>query len=369
MKQHKILVIDDQPDNLKIIVDYLKDSGTDYTILKAPNGKIACKIAEKKMPDLIITDWEMPEMNGIETINYLKGNEKTKDIPIIMASGVMTLSKNLKMALEAGAVDYIKKPIDKTELIARVHSMLKLADSYKEIKLLNATKDKFFSIISHDLRSPFHAIMGISGILVKKFGRDDLKEHKRLLDVLNDEIKNTYQLVENLLLWSTTQRELIQLLPKKENLYLFISESLTLLRPLAMNKSIILTNKAPADFEVFADGQMLAVVLRNLISNAIKFTPNGGEVSISACVKTSEDRKNYAEVRIKDSGIGIQPEIQSKIFTIDGNISTKGTDNEVGTGLGLILCKEFIEKHNGEIGVESEVGKGATFWFTIPLNN
>jgi two-component system sensor histidine kinase/response regulator len=366
MKQHKILVIDDQPDNLKIIVDYLKESGTNYTILKAPNGKIACKIAEKKMPDLIITDWEMPEMDGIETIKYLKSKAETKDIPIIMASGVMTQSKNLKMALEAGAVDYIRKPVDKTELIARVHSMLKLADSYKEIKLLNATKDKFFSIISHDLRSPFHAIMGISGILVKKFDRDDLKEHKRLLDVLNDEIKNTYQLVENLLLWSTTQRELIKLIPKKENLYLFINKTLTLLRPFAMNKSILLTNKAPEDFEVFADAQMLAIVLRNLISNAIKFTPNGGEVSISACIKTSEDNKSSFEVRVKDSGIGIRPEIQSKIFTIDGNISTKGTENEVGTGLGLILCKEFIEKHNGKIGVESEIGKGLLFGLHFP---
>ncbi len=368
MKKHKILVIDDQPDNLKIIVDYLKESGTDYNILKAPNGKIACKIAKKKMPDLIITDWEMPEMNGIETINYLKTNDKTKDIPIIMASGVMIRSKNLKMALEAGAVDYIKKPIDKTELIARVHSMLKLADSYKEIKLLNATKDKFFSIISHDLRSPFNAILGISGLLVKKFDRDDLIEHKRLLDVLNDEIKNTYKLVENLLLWSTTQRELIQFVPKMENLRTYTNEAVSLLRPVAMDKSIDLMNNVSEHFEIFADGQMLAIVLRNLISNAIKFTANDGEVSISACVKTNEDTE-YAEVRIKDSGIGIKPEIQSKIFTIDGNISTKGTDNEVGTGLGLILCKEFIEKHKGEIGVESEVGKGATFWFTLPINS
>ena len=238
MKQHTILVIDDQPDNLKIIVDYLKESGVDYTILKAPNGKIACKIAEKKIPDLIITDWEMPEMDGIETIKCLQGNKDTRDIPVIMASGVMTLPKNLKTALEAGAVDYIKKPVDKTELIARVNSMLKLADSYKEIKLLNATKDKFFSIIAHDLRSPFNAMLGFSDLLVKKYDKYSSIEQKNHLDVLNKEIRNTHKLVENLLLWARTQRKNIKFNPQEESLYEIVNENIRFLDQIALNKSI-----------------------------------------------------------------------------------------------------------------------------------
>jgi len=368
MKQ-TILVIDDQPDNLKIIVDYLKESDVVYTILKAPNGKIACEIAEKKIPDLIITDWEMPEMDGIETIKCLKSKDKTKDIPIIMASGVMTQPKNLKTALEAGAVDYIKKPVDKTELIARVHSMLKLADSYKEIKLLNATKDKFFSIIAHDLRSPFNSMLGFSRLLETKYDIYEAKEYKKLFGVLSKEISNAYELVENLLLWSTAQRKKIKFEPKQENLHSIISEVIEQLLQSASSKLITVEYEIPENLVIFADRDMLSTVIRNLVSNAIKFTPKSGKISILAKVNADENQTKFVQVVFKDNGIGIDEDIHANIFSFDSNASTLGTENEKGTGLGLILCKEFIEKHDGKIGVESEVGKGTTFWFNIPLKN
>ena len=368
MKQHTILVIDDQPDNLKIIVDYLKESGVDYTILKAPNGKIACKIAEKKIPDLIITDWEMPEMDGIETIKCLQGNKDTRDIPVIMASGVMTLPKNLKTALEAGAVDYIKKPVDKTELIARVNSMLKLADSYKEIKLLNATKDKFFSIIAHDLRSPFNAMLGFSDLLVKKYDKYSSIEQKNHLDVLNKEIRNTHKLVENLLLWARTQRKNIKFNPQEESLYEIVNENIRFLDQIALNKSISVKTDIAEKVVVFADKDMLHTIMRNLISNAIKFTPKNGEIIVSANAKTTDSNQDVIEVKVKDNGIGISDDEQTKLFSIADNISTKGTDDERGSGLGLILCKEFVENHGGEIGLESELGQGTTFWFCLPMH-
>ena len=367
MKSYSILIVDDNPDNLETIVDFLQDSELDITILKAPNGKIACKLAEKKLPDLIITDWEMPEMNGIETIECLKSRKSTKDIPVIMSTGVMTETKHLKTALDAGAVDYIRKPIEKIELIARVNSMLKLAESYKKNKLLNATKDKFFSIIAHDLRSPFNSILGFSDILLNNFENYKVPEQKKFLGIMNKEIRRTYKLLKNLLLWSQSQRGTIDFHPEKVNLFLLCRETIELLRSTAANKAIFLINQIPEDIYVMADKNMLLTILRNLISNAIKFTPKEGKITIKADLNSNENKQNWIQVSVKDSGIGIVKEKISQLFDISENISTKGTDGEAGTGLGLILCKEFIEKHGGKICVESEVGKGSSFMFTLPL--
>ncbi|NJO87986.1 MAG: response regulator [Chloroflexia bacterium] len=149
MKQYSILIVDDMPENLDIVIDFLKESGLNFKILKAPNGKIACDIAEKKMPNLIITDWDMPVMNGVEAIKWLKNNEVTKDIPVIVMSGAMIQPVDVKTALEFGAVDYIRKPVDKIELIARVNSMLNLFESTNKIKLLyeelRATNEQLYS--------------------------------------------------------------------------------------------------------------------------------------------------------------------------------------------------------------------------------
>lgn len=365
MKHYSILVVDDRPDNLKIIVDYLKESELSLTILKAPNGKIACRIAEKKLPDLIITDWEMPEMNGIETIKYLKSRESTKDIPVIVATGAMTLTENLKTAMEAGAVDYIRKPIDKTELTARVNSMLKLAESFKEIKLLNATKDKFFSIIAHDLSAPLGSFLGLTELLYKKYNTFNEERRKNAIKILHESSKTIFNLLENLLTWSASQRNKITYKPERFSINQIISENISLLENYANEKEISIITDCKKEIHVFADKNMILTVLRNLISNAVKFTPKKGKITI---VSRQIDEKTV-QICVTDTGIGISKENILKLFSIEQVFTTKGTEKETGTGLGLILCKEFVEKNKGKISVETELGKGTNFYVELPTQH
>ncbi len=365
MDKYSVLIVDDSPVNLVTISNYLKKSEFLFTLYKAPNGKVACMLAEEKLPDLIIMDWEMPEMNGIEATKYLKSLESTKDIPVIMATGVMTSPKHLKTALEAGAVDYIRKPIDKTELTARVYSILKLAESYKKIKLLNATKDKFFSIVAHDLKNPLHALMGLSDLLLKNHASYDDQKREIFIKSINDSSTKTYKLLKNLLTWANSQSGNIDFSPEKINVKKLIDEIISLLIETSAGKNINMLNSAEKDTFVFADRNMLELIFRNLVTNAIKFTPKGGEISLKSRLISDEFNQEYVEITVKDSGVGISPEIQTKLFNITENNSTLGTEKETGTVLGLLLCKDFIEKHNGEIWVESEVDKGSKFIFTI----
>ena len=243
-----------------------------------------------------------------------------------------------------------------------------MKESEAKLQESNKTKDKFFSIIAHDLKSPFNAMLGFSNLLVKNHAKYDEHKRKRFLEIINRDIQNTYNLLENLLLWSHSQRGAIAFNPFTENLYLLYLETYELLYRSAKNKSIKLINKIPENINVFADKSMILTVLRNLISNAIKFTPEGGTVQIG--VKTRhvvETRHSLSltEIYVKDNGVGIPKESIEQLFEISENVSTSGTDGEKGTGLGLIICKEFVEEHGGAIWVESEEDKGSTFIFTL----
>ncbi len=365
-----ILIVDDQPKNLQIISDYLKESDNFCKIMKAPNGKIALKLVEKKTPDLIITDWEMPVMDGIEFIKQLRKNIITVNIPVIMCTGVMLTSKNLQTALKAGASDFIRKPIDKIELTARTNSMLqlgasqqKLLEQNKTLSVLNATKDKFFSIISHDLKSSFYAILGFSDILLEKHKKYDDEERENMINLVNISANSAFKLLENLLTWSGSQSGAIKYLPEKLGIKTLLFETLSNLQVLANKKNIQILDAILENELIFADKNMIATVFRNLISNAIKFTSNGGSIIISSKKQIDSD---FIEISVKDNGVGVPKGIIGELFRIDKNTSTQGTENETGTGLGLILCKEFIEKHGGKIWVESKESEGSTFHFTIP---
>ncbi|MHC9538262.1 MAG: PAS domain S-box protein [Vulcanimicrobiota bacterium] len=229
-----------------------------------------------------------------------------------------------------------------------------------ELKELNATKDRFFSIIAHDLRSPFQGILGLSRLLLEDINdldRDNIVEH---VEMIHNSAKSSFLLLENLLEWSMMQMGKIKFKPENLVFNDVLNEILNLVSGQAQNKNIAIKHYSDVATLV-ADRNMLASIIRNLLSNAIKFTPPSGTVTIKA-----QDRKDHIEISITDTGTGMSKEQLKKLFKISETVTEVGTEGEKGSGLGLMLCKEFVEKHGGALTIESEKGKGSSIAFTIP---
>jgi signal transduction histidine kinase len=367
-KNATILLIDDVPDNLKLLGEMLLNEG--YNIRLVSTGEQALKVAANDIPDLILLDIMMPNMDGYEVFMQLKKNADLKDIPVIFISALND-TENIVKALQAGGMDYITKPFQAEEVLARVRTHLQLRrqsielqEQSKQLLELNAAKDKFFSIIAHDLRSPFNSIIGFSEIMLENAQvriYDVMEEYSK---IILTSAKRAMDLLTNLMEWSRSQTGRMEFNPGAMELVSLITEIELLFHGIADQKSIRINLEIPPSATIYADRDMISTVLRNLISNAIKFTNFGGKINISI-----EDQPEELTVSIRDTGVGMKKEKLEKLFRIDSESSTLGTNREKGTGLGLILCKEFIEKHEGKIWVESEVGKGSVFRFTIPKQN
>lgn len=234
-----------------------------------------------------------------------------------------------------------------------------IIESEEQLKELNATKDKLFSIIAHDLRSPFNNIIGLSDLLLENI--ISFEESEKYIKILNSSAKNTLVLLDNLLNWAKSQTGHLRFKPENILFSEIILKNISLNRLLAETKNISINYFSSDDVEVYADENMLKTVLRNLISNAIKFTNVGGNIKIYAILK-----QDHVEITISDNGIGMNEKKRKSLFDISTK-TTLGTANENGSGLGLVLCKEFVMKNKGEIWVESEEGKGSSFKFTLPL--
>lgn len=237
-----------------------------------------------------------------------------------------------------------------------------LTETKIQLELANNAKDKFFSIIAHDLKNPLGSFRSMLELIVEEY--DDFSEKERIefLQMMKASSNQVYALLENLLEWSRSQRGMITFNPEKIDLGMLLQNSMTVLHLQADKKYIEMVNNIPHGTKVFADVNSISTVFRNLISNAIKFTENKGLIIVS--IKEANDK--FVTVSVKDNGIGMSEEMLSKIFNIEESKSSKGTSNETGTGLGLILCKEFIEKNGGKIWVESAEGTGTCFYFTLP---
>ncbi len=241
----------------------------------------------------------------------------------------------------------------------------KLMDSEQKLRYANETKDMFFSIIAHDLRNPFVTLINNAELLDRFYEKMSDSERKKAIHNLKNASKNTYHLLDNLLVWSSSQMGTIEFTPYEFNLKNLLLEVKLISQPQATAKNIEVDIEVPDDIMVFADENMLGAVYRNLVTNAIKFTHRGGHVLLGC----KPAKKSEICLFVKDTGIGIDEDNLPKLFSLDKKISRPGTEGELSTGLGLIVCKEFINKHGGEIWAESEIGKGTTFYFTLPIKD
>lgn len=240
----------------------------------------------------------------------------------------------------------------------------KLEKNNQLLEEMNSAKNTFFSIISHDLRGPISALVGVSEILTDKKNAITEKDREALIDIIYSSTTKTYDLLNNLLQWANAESGHMPFNPAIINVRKVIDETILILSTNSHAKSITITNYIDKNEKIFADLEMFHIIIRNLISNAIKFTPEHGTIDIGI---TSREKK-LVTLYIKDSGIGIKKEDLESLLNIDSKVKERGTNNEQGSGLGLKLCKQFVKKNNGQIRIESEQNKGSTFFITLPIN-
>jgi len=393
MFEKVILCIDDE----SIVLDSLKEQiqqgfKGDYIVETAESGDEAMEILnelseEGKIIQIVIADFIMPGMKGdalLSKIHNQKPAAKT-----ILLTGQASIEGVSNAVNNANLYRFISKPWEKDDLVLTLREAVKSYEQEEtifkqneellelnaslekkveertlQLKDLNATKDKFFSIIAHDLKNPFNTLMGFTELLLDNLDDYTTDKLREFIGILHDTSKQSYALLENLLEWSRSQTGRIQLKKEELNIYDIAEENMDLLLNQAAKKKIQLGNDIDPSVRIFADANMIRTVIRNLISNALKYTREKGSVTIS-----SEKDKDMLLIAVKDTGLGIKPENKEKLFRIDLNYTTRGTADEGGTGLGLILCKEFINRNGGEIWVESVFGEGSTFKFSLPLKN
>ena len=358
-KAVQILIVDDNSQNLQVLGSILRDEG--FRPLFAKSGVQALKTLKEKKPELILLDIMMPEMDGFEVCKKIKQDVTTKEIPVIFLSA-HTETQKVVEGFKLGAVDYVTKPFNPEELITRVNTHLKLKATEEQLKHALLTKDKFFSIIAHDLGNLFNGLISISRLLNEQ--EITPAEIKQFLPMVLENSQRGHDLLMNLLEWSRLQIGRLEAVPALLNLKSQVDNNIIFLSNQASQKNLKVFSSINDKDKVLMDEHMFNTVLRNLISNAIKFTPENGQVEIF-----SQQKPNEIEISIQDNGIGIESENLDKLFKIETSHSTKGTANEKGTGLGLILCKDFVEKNGGSIGVESEEGKGSRFYICLPSSS
>lgn len=369
-----LLLVEDDPSVLRVLISYLKALKDNVDILTASNGKMGCEIAHEHLPDLILMDWNMPEMSGIDALKILKSQDRTKDIPVVMVTSI-TSSEYLAHAFDIGAQDYIHKPVDKIELLARLRSLIALEESKRVIKQqtenlekrkleleeANAAKDRFFSIIGHDLNEPFISLIGFSQFLIEDYEELDDKTKLDYLKKIQNQANTAKKLLENLLEWSKSQTGKIEVNTERIDLYNFVLSQLSMRESAAGAKGVNLYTTIEDELYVHADKNMLRTIFRNLLANAMHYTKAGESISVHAVAQDP-----FVKITVEDTGSGIDPLKARNLFKIAGNGISDSIKTKGNHGLGLIICKEFVEKNGGSISLESQLGRGSKFHFTLP---
>ncbi|WP_289054392.1 hybrid sensor histidine kinase/response regulator [Carboxylicivirga marina] len=357
MDRKTILIVDDIVENIDLLQKLIIVSGHD--IHTSCSGQQAIEISQKHQFDLMLIDVRMPEIDGFEAIRRIRESSLNKDTPVLFLVA-KTDNYNISRAYTAGGVDIITKPFQAEELLARVNTHLTLQEQKLHLQELVDAKEQFINILAHDLNSPFTTILGFADLLANNLDSYSKEEVKKYLGLILNVSENTHALLNNLLSWVTLKQNRIGFNPQKVSLRSRVDECCLLMRNVASIKDINIAVEVDKRIVVHADVKMLDTILRNLLTNAIKFSTNSKCIKVSASIK-----QDNCEIIVSDSGIGMTEEMTRNLFKLAAK-SVNGTNGETGTGFGLILCDEFVKKHGGTIRVESEPGKGSHFIFTMP---
>jgi len=364
MENKKILIIDDESINLKELKIRLTKSG--YNVVGTVESvNQACNFFSHTLPDLILMDIDLQDkIDGIELASQIK---QKYDIPVIYISGISD-DENIERIKKTEPYAFISKPINKTELKIAIEIAFyknkidkNLKKERDELEKENEKKEKFFSVISHDLKNPVSAIISFSDLLIENYDKYDDEKRKYLLNYLNEASNKLDNLMDKIIKWIKSQR--VSFIPVKEKFEInkIIDTSINITKIKAHDKGIEINNNVENSTIAFADKYHIELVLRNIILNAIKYSKPQSKVDIN-----SYETNDYVQISVKDSGIGMSEYTISKLFKIAEQNTIEGTAGESGTGLSLIICKEYIEKNSGKIWAKSTENKGSTFYITIP---
>lgn len=362
-----ILIVDDVPKNIELLGNVLSNEGYDISI--AENGREALETLEDLLPDLILLDVMMPEMNGHEACKKLKAEDRTKDIPVIFLTA-KTETEDIVEGFELGAVDYVTKPFNSTELLARVRTHLALKQArdkernyIKKLEKLNKEKNELLGMAAHDLRNPISAVKMSTSLMLTMFNRNLTEEQIELLNETQDITGYMLNILNDLLDITAIEAGKLNLKLEKQDYGEFLKHTVKVNKFLADNKKMSLELKIDENIPFMNfDKSKLNQVLNNLISNAIKFSYPERKVTVEAI----KDNGTII-TSVIDEGQGIPPEDLPKLFKEFQKTSVRATGDESSTGLGLAITRKIVEGHGGKISVESEVGKGSRFFFTMPV--
>ena len=365
--EYKILIVDDVMSNVLLLKVLLTNEK--FAIATASNGRQALEQVEKENPDLVLLDVMMPDMSGFEVAQHLKSNPNTADIPIIFLTALNSTADIVK-GFQVGANDFISKPFNKEELIIRVTHQISLVAAKRlilskteELQRTIAGRDKLYSVIAHDLRSPMGSIKMVLNMLILNLPSEKIgAEMYELLTMANQTTEDVFSLLDNLLKWTKSQIGKLNVVYQDVDLVEVTDGVIEIFSMVASLKKIRIREMKPEKMMVNSDIDMLKTVVRNLLSNAIKFSKENSEVLVKM-----EEVDGMAVVSVQDYGCGISEEGQKKLLHTDTHFSTFGTNNEEGSGLGLLLCKDFVVKNGGKLWFTSKEGEGSIFSFSIPV--
>ena len=361
-----VIVVDDTPANLQLLTGMLKERG--YKVRPVPSGKLALQAAKNDPPDLILLDIMMPEMDGYQVCERLKADEKLREIPVIFISALNETMDKVR-AFGVGGVDYVTKPFQFEEVNARVSTHLelqrqrsKLKENYEQLRSLEGLRDNLVHMIVHDLRSPLTGISGFLDLALAHEKETLTEDGFEYLQTAKRSTKAVIDMVSAVLDVSKIEAGEMKLHLVECDLVRMAADLMSGMQSLKEEREMSL-DAPPPPVTVVADGDLLLRVIQNLLGNALKFTPSDGWIRLGI-----EPDENRVRVTVRDNGPGIPAEYRERIFEKFGQVEARANGQKRSTGLGLTFCKLAVEAHGGSIGVESEIGKGSTFWFMLPKN-